>query len=474
MVKALSIVALPLALVVFGCASTQPYTQKRDAAEEFALGEGAGVSSDEAPYLERLRLDPGDFDAYYNLGVYYEAQGQVDRAEGAYKKTLLLEPRHVAASVNLAGLYRQRGEDRKAIVTLSDLFDTGMDDPRARTDLAILYRLTGDFDRSLYESGEVLKRFGMVYGAMLNAGMVYLDLGKVEMALTLFLQLKQDYPEDSRVRFSIGKAYQALGNPFAAEQEYVQAISLDTNAYEAHNNIGVLRLLKQDYAGATTAFIRATEANVNFATGYLNLGIAQRNLEKFDEAEKAYRRALKIRPNSKDAAYNLALLYDDYWNRPDNAINDWRNYLKNFDRDLSDEEKERVRERLTALNERREKLRATKATQPEATQPVATPSEQSLGPADEVPPAVPAEPIPPAPTPEPASSTPAAPDFSAIVGQYNEARAAAGLAPVEPTKLIETLAQKAAELEADKGGSVTFEVRLDEAGKPKLVPLVRK
>ncbi|RMF17181.1 MAG: hypothetical protein D6761_04830 [Candidatus Dadabacteria bacterium] len=471
-------------LLAVGCASTTPYTQKLETSTATDAGTSSTDTAAERALRERIARDPGDFNAWYDLGVLYERRGAIDQAEQAWRKVQLLEPRHIPAAVNLAALYKARGQIREAIVTLNDLFDTGMDDPQARTDLAILYRLSGNADRSLYESSEVLKRFGLVYGAMLNAGLVYLDTGRTEMALTLFLELKNQYPDDAGLHFSIGKAYQALGNPIAAEKEYQQAISLDTNAYEAYNNIGVLRLLKKEYAAALTQFERAVSANVNFATGWLNRGIALRGLERYREAEQSWKRALSIRPDFPEAEYNLALLYDDYWNRPDNAITAWRAYLKRYGKTLPEDEVKRIEDRIAALLERKEKLRAEAEQEPEpepepepAPEPATTPAapaamttpDAATATTPPAPVSTPAEASAPEEQPEPAATTSSEPDYAEIAEAFNQARQDAGLPPVEPTRLIEQLANKAAELQQKSGKAWTFEVQTD-GDKPKLVP----
>lgn len=329
--------------------------------------EGGAPESAAIQVLRRqIERDPGDFDAYYNLAVELEQAGDVAGALRTYQRVALIEPRHIPAAVNLSALYRERGQFVEAKGVLSDLFDSGVDDPRARTDLAVLHRLTGDYLRSLEESREVLKRFGLVFGAKLNAGLVYYDLGNYEMALSLLNEMAGEFPDDPRVHFAIGRALEALENPFAAQREYSRAVSLDPDAFEAHNNLGVLHLLRREFPEAKRAFQRAITANVNYAVAWLNLGIVERNLENYRESDQAYRRAVQIRPRYREAYYNLALLYDDYWNRPDAAIQTWRVYLDRFGEELSEEARADIQERLDRLATRRQQMRADETGAPAA------------------------------------------------------------------------------------------------------------
>ncbi len=398
-----------LACTAAACTTTTPYLQPPPALGELAIASGATSSAAVSTLRQRIEKDPSDVDAWYNLGVEEERVGNAVAAVAAYQKALLIEPRHIAAAVNLAAVHRMRGAFGDAKGVLNDLFDSGVDDPRARTDLAVLHRLSGDLDRSLRESQEVLRRFGLVYGAKLNAGLVYLAWSKYEMALTIFNEMVGEFPGDSRVHFSIGRTLEALENPVGAAAEYERAVSLDTQAFEAINNLGVIRLLRRDFAGARSAFQSAVSANALYAPAWANLGIAERNLGRFREADLAYRRALEIQPGNRVAFWNLGLLYDDYQDRVDAAVQTWQAYLARFGDGLSAEERAEVDARLAALAERRTQMRATEA---DTARPA--PKPEPAAPAETPAPAKAPEPVtdepepaaPPAETPEPVTAEP--------------------------------------------------------------------
>lgn len=378
-----------LLVIAASCTSTTPYLQPPPALGEAAGASGSAASAAVNALRQRIEKDPADVDAWYNLGVEEERAGNAAAAVSAYQKALLIEPRHIAAAVNLAAVHRMRGAFAEAKGVLSDLFDSGVDDPRARTDLAVLHRLSGDLDRSLRESQEVLRRFGLVYGAKLNAGLVYLAWGKHEMALTIFNEMVGEFPDDSRVHFSIGRTLEALDNPVAAAAEYERAVSLDTQAFEAINNLGVIRLLRRDFEGARSAFQSAVSANALYAPAWVNLGIAERNLGRFREADVAYRRALEIQPGNRVAFWNLGLLYDDYQDRVDAALQTWQAFLSRFGSQLSSEERAEVDARLAALAQRRTQMRATEADAAKPAPPKPAPAPVAPSAEPQAPPAAP-------------------------------------------------------------------------------------
>ncbi len=57
-------------------------------------------------------------ESWLNLGVIEATRGELDQAESAYRKAIQIEPRIPMAYLNLADLYRQRGDDTAAIEIL--------------------------------------------------------------------------------------------------------------------------------------------------------------------------------------------------------------------------------------------------------------------------------------------------------------------------------------------------------------------
>lgn len=92
-----------------------------------------------------------------------------------------------------------------------------------------------------------------------------------------------------------------LGQFDESKKVYKEALKLEPNFAELHNNLGLLYLKMKKLDDAVAAFQEALKKNVNYAHAYVNLGNAFVDLEKYDEALKAYEQALKIDPANRDA-----------------------------------------------------------------------------------------------------------------------------------------------------------------------------
>lgn len=89
----------------------------------------------------------------------------------------------------------------------------------------------------------------------------------------------------------------------------VRRISDLRAAAHFYNNLGGERLLDGDAAGAAKLFQRALAADDTLVPAWTNLGVAERRLKRFAEAEASYRRALAIDASEPTALANLAGLY---------------------------------------------------------------------------------------------------------------------------------------------------------------------
>jgi Flp pilus assembly protein TadD len=96
-------------------------------------------------------------------------------------------------------------------------------------------------------------------------------------------------PRDPQMRFWQGYIFEQLGQPEMALQVYLNLSQEYPELAEPHNNLGVLYAARGDYDKAKASFDAALRANPTYATALENLGDVLVNL-----ARQAYERALKL------------------------------------------------------------------------------------------------------------------------------------------------------------------------------------
>ncbi len=86
-----------------------------------------------------------------------------------------------------------------------------------------------------------------------------------------------------------------------------QAQKKNPNYAPIHNTTGLILVELENYNGAVKAFKRAVALNPEFFEAQMNYAAVNLSFRGFGEAEKAYRAALKLRPDTYEAHIGLAL-----------------------------------------------------------------------------------------------------------------------------------------------------------------------
>jgi tetratricopeptide (TPR) repeat protein len=80
----------------------------------------------------------------------------------------------------------QRGDLAEAVGTFTEIIKRKPDFAEAWNKRATAYYLAGEFEKSLADCDEVMKRNPVHFGALSGYGLIYLQLGKPEDALLYF------------------------------------------------------------------------------------------------------------------------------------------------------------------------------------------------------------------------------------------------------------------------------------------------
>ncbi len=91
-----------------------------------------------------------------------------------------------------------------------------------------------------------------------------------------------------------------------AIKEFVTAVTLNTNYYEAYNAMGVATLKLGNKNDAVDLFNTSIKINPSFATAYDNIGVVQMMNGNLDSAESYFMKAMKYNSHNPTAWYHMA------------------------------------------------------------------------------------------------------------------------------------------------------------------------
>ena len=146
--------------------------------------------------------------------------------------------------------------------------------------------------------------------ANVRLGLEYLRKGEVALARDKIERALSQNPKDVGVQLGAGLLYERLGEAAKAETHYRQALKVDPKSPEAQNALGAFLCRAGSNAKGEELFVKAAANPLSRSpdVSYINAGVCARADGRLDAADKHFRQALAIRPNSRDALAQLASL----------------------------------------------------------------------------------------------------------------------------------------------------------------------
>ena len=273
-------VVLPLGTVLLLAWSVNAgaVTWQDDAQEHFYTGLAyarKGLEARSTIELHKaLQLDPEHYDARFKLAEQYWDLGEIDRAEGHYRRLIEQAPRETAPRRNLGNLYLESGRIEAALVLFREIVELEPEKARSHFGLAGAYR-----------TGGLLKQAEAEYRKALE-----LD------------------PDHFDARYNLAYLYDQKGEDKWAEREYRRLLARQPERSDLHNNLGVVFLKSRDFAAAAAAFDDCLALEPSHRGARRNLAIAYEGLGRYDEAVQQYE--YLVRHGEEEQVHNhLARLY---------------------------------------------------------------------------------------------------------------------------------------------------------------------
>jgi tetratricopeptide (TPR) repeat protein len=138
----------------------------------------------------------------------------------------------------------------------------------------------------------------------LKRGISLSSLGRQEEALASFEQALRLDPNHANAHNNRGNVLLQLGRQEEALASFEQALRLDPNHAGTHNNRGIVLRDLGRLKEALEAYEQALRLNPHHADAHHNRGIVLRDLGRLKEALASYEQALRLNPNNADVHNN--------------------------------------------------------------------------------------------------------------------------------------------------------------------------
>lgn len=134
-------------------------------------------------------------------------------------------------------------------------------------------------------------------------------------------------PLELSMSIEMAMKHHRAGNLVAAERIYRSVLARDKDHIDANYLLGLVELDQEHFSIAVPLITRSRDLAPMNPLYHYNLGRALQGMKQWDEAERSYRKAIKIKHDHTEARYCLGMLLQEV-GRNDDAITEYRELLQ--------------------------------------------------------------------------------------------------------------------------------------------------
>lgn len=249
-------------------------------------------------HLEQARrIRPNYVSALSNLGVARQGQGKVVEAVDLFREALRLDPAHVEAWLSLGNALAKIGDLKGALGAFREGRRLRPEEPG----IDAIIRGLEERERSGSSPSGEAPRGSPEARARFERANVLRDQGLLEQAADQYREAIRLDPESAEAHNNLGSILGRQGRLQEAIREVSRAVELAPSLAEAHNNLGILLAVRGDSGSAESHFREAAGLDSRDPTARLNLGMLLAKQGRAKEAAEQLEEALRLQPGN-DAA----------------------------------------------------------------------------------------------------------------------------------------------------------------------------
>jgi tetratricopeptide (TPR) repeat protein len=292
-----------------------------------------GQCEEFAKAFERVFKDHGKqmTVAYFNAGAVWDECGDTQKAEETYLAVTKAVPKYDLSYNNLGVIYWNRGQESKALEFFEKAEAANIASKAPRNNLAAALRdkyanspdakVFGDAEKLLQRVLAVDSGNQLAYE---NLARLYYDRGRLKDKSYLLLAglvitqatevLKKQNVESADLFNLSGLLMMERDDQVGALRAFKKAADINPKHADAHMNMALIAINFRDYKTAEESLTVAVKdprqkSNVE---AHIGLGVAQRGLRKYKEAETSFKKAMDMSKSDPRPLYNLGILYHEH------------------------------------------------------------------------------------------------------------------------------------------------------------------
>jgi len=261
-------------------------------------------------------------------GIAAARLGDYARARKAVNAILAMEPEHAHALALRGAIAWQEGDIRKAEVDLARVLLLKPRHPVANNFEAFKAIRAKKYKEAVAAARKALVGNPRDLNAYTLLSYAYHKLGDEDMARLVALSAMEISDKFADTYNTLGLIDFSADKMAQAGRQFGEALELDPKHTAARLNLAALSLAVSDHESALSHLddVRSREPKNIWAL--ISRGVALRGLNRFDEADKAFKDALAVAPDNLEARYNLCVLKQEYQQSYEEALKWCQEYAR--------------------------------------------------------------------------------------------------------------------------------------------------
>ena len=293
-----------------------------------------------------LTMTPEDAEAHFASGIAYQRLGQFSKAVESFKKVTEINPAHINALMQLAGIFYLMGDYEQAIDIFGKVVSLDSDSPQAseagerikeaqkRIETRHRFEAAADLIRkeqwseAIQETRAVLAAEPSNPIALFNLGLIHYHLKDNDAAIEALKQAIAADPKLQKAYFQLGVIYDDLGRFSDALDVYGQVLTISEKGSEAEKaraRIDIIKplfeveeragaakelLTKEDTAGAIKEMEALVALKLDDPRLHLSLAVLYIKGGRVKDAAFTLERAATLAPKDPEIRFLLGQIYD--------------------------------------------------------------------------------------------------------------------------------------------------------------------
>ena len=175
----------------------------------------------------------------FTLAVQSQQKGNFEVAKNLYNKILEVEPNFIDAQNNLGNVFKELGENQKAISCYEKAIEIDPTFLSAHNNLGVLFNKLEEKQKAISCYEKAIEIDPTFLSAHYNLGNIFKELGENQKAISCYEKAIEIDPNILDPYNNLGNVFKELGENQKAISCYEKAIEIDPNILTINNNLAV-------------------------------------------------------------------------------------------------------------------------------------------------------------------------------------------------------------------------------------------